>query len=224
MYYVTKSIYLGPRKVLGSNFLQGQDAHGGGYTAGSYTLATANTNTIWTVAKNASGSYSAMTASVTATVFTAAPKLTFTALPAIGDGWIFGPYNGVFPRNTMSFQLDYVSTTVSAQAGLITYRLWRASNVAGSVASLITPTYQKTNIIAGTAGGNRVSGSWAMTSSLSMQNEYLVLEVAWGITTASGANNSNYVFRAGSGSFFKTGPFEDNSFIMLSDDNIGNNG
>ena len=63
-----------------------------------------------------------------------------------------------------------------------------------------------------------------MTSSLSMKDEYLVLEVAWGITTAGTANGSNYIFRQGSGSFFRTGPYEDNTFVMLSDDNIGNNG
>lgn len=224
MYYVTKSIYLGPRKALGSNFLQGQDAHGGGYTAGAYSLATANTNTIWTVAKNASGSYSYMTASVTATVFNTIVKPFGTTLAATGSGWVFGPYTGVFAQNTMSFQIDYVATTANAQQGLISYRLWRANTIAGGGASLITPTYRKTNIIAGSTGGNRVSGSWLMTSSLSMKNEYLVLEVAWGITTAGGANGCNYVFRQGSGSFFRTGPYEDNTFVPLSDDNIGDNG
>lgn len=223
MYFVSRSIWLTGRKFLTGNYLLGNDTVGG--TGEAYTLATSNTNTIWTVAKNASGSYSYMTASATATVFNTIVKPFGTTLDtARGPGWVFGPYTGVFPPNTMSFQLDYVSTTVNAQQGLISYRLWRASTIVGGGASLITPTYRKTNIIAGSTGGNRVSGSWLMTSSLSMKDEYLVLEVAWGITTAGGANGCNYVFRQGSGSFFRTGPYEDNTFVMLSDDNIGNNG
>lgn len=219
MYYVSKSIWLGGSKPAGSNFLFSPDPHGGGYT--SYSMPPTNTTTIWTVAKNASGSYSYMTASATSTVFTTLVKPFGTALAtAIGPGFVFGPYTGVFAQATMSFQVDIVATTVSSQRGLMTYRLWR-SNLAGSAASLITPTYQKTSIgILKTAGngGERINASFAPTSSLSMRDEYLILEIAWGITTASGNNSSNVIVRTGSGSFFRTGPFEDNTVILTGGD------
>jgi hypothetical protein len=223
MYYVSKSIWLGGSKPEGSNFLFSPDPHGGGYD--SYSMTPTSTTTIWTVAKNASGSYSYMTASATSTVFTTLVKPFGTALTTTtaGPGFVFGPYTGVFAQATMSFQVDVVATTVSSQQGLITYRLWRA-NRNGSGASLITPTYRKTTIgVPRTAanGGDRISASFAPTSSLSMRNEYLVLEIAWGITTASGANNSNVIIRTGSGSFFKTGPYEDNSFTITGGEEVG---
>lgn len=218
MYYVTKSIYLSSSLYPGSTYLRGVDPHG---SFEPYYLIPVNSNTSWTVAKNVSGSYSYMSASTAATVFTTTAKPNTTALNTTrGPGWVFGPYTGVFARNTMSFQLNYAATTVNAQAGLVTYRLWRGPDPTGTNASLITPTYQKTNIITVNTTGNRVSASFIMTSSLSMTNEYLFLETAWGITTAGGSNGCNVILRAGSGSYFRTGPFEDNTWVMLSDDNI----
>ncbi len=217
MYYVSKSIYLSSSAYPGSTYLRGIDAHG---SFVPYDLRPANSNTSWTVAKNASGSYSWMSASSAATVFTTTVKPNGPLATTRGPGWVFGPYTGVFSRNTMSFQINYAATTTNAQQGLVSYRLWRGSNPSGTGASLITPTYQKSSIIIVNATGNRVTASYLMTSSLSMQNEYIFLETAWGITTAGGANGCNVIFRPGSGSFFRTGPYEDNTFVMLSDDNI----
>ena len=217
MYYVSKSIYLSSSAYPGSTYLQGVDAHG---SFVPYNLNPANSNTSWTVARNASGSYSWMSASSAATVFKTVVKPNGPLATTRGPGWVFGPYSGVFQQAMMSFQLNYAATTVNAQRGLVTYRLWRGPNQNGTGASLITPTYQKSSIIIVNATGNTTTASYLMTSSLSMQNEYIFLETAWGITTAGRSNGCNVIFRPGSGSFFRTGPYEDNTFIPLSDDDI----
>jgi len=223
MYYTTASIYLTGSAYPQSLYQLGADSHGGF----SYTIApSVGAPTRWTVAKNASASISWMTGSGVATVFTTTQKPSTAFLPATnGPGWVFGPYAGVFPLTsaaTMSLQIDYWASTVSSQAGRLQYLIWKANDAAGTGASLITPTVQTTNIITVNATGNRVTSNFPLTSSLIMRNEYIIIVAAWAITTASGANNSNVIFRAGSGSFFKTGPFEDNTVILTGGEGLQN--
>lgn len=221
MYYETKSIYLSSSVQPGSTYLTAVDAHG---SLRPYSLRPTTFNLPrWTVAKNASGSRSSMTASVVATVFTTRQKPEGTTfLTTNGPGWVFGPYTGVFPYTTnatMSVQFDYWASVVSAQQGRVQFRFWRANDLAGTGASILSPVIQ-TNIIVVNATGNRTTGVFPLTSSLVLKDEYIFLEAAWAITTAAGSNTANVIFRAGSGSFIRTGPFEDNTFIPLSDDDI----
>jgi P2-related tail formation protein len=216
MLYATKSIWLTSSNAPASNYLLGLDAH--------FSLPTSqnpiNSSTSWTVAKNASASYASITASSAATNWSTVVKPDGTLSSTIGEGWVFGPYSGVFSQNTFSLQINVIATTVSSQAGKIQYRLWKASDVSGSNSSLITPTIQSTQTAAVIAGGALIfSSSFIMTSSVTFNNEYFFIEAAWAVTTAGGSNSSNVIFRAGSASFFTTGQFEDNTFIMLSDDN-----
>lgn len=201
----------GSKAYPGSVYLMGIDAHNA-YVP--YNTRTAASTTTWTVAKNVSGSYSYMTASTAATVFTTLVKPFGTTLTANPVGWVFGPYTGVFQQFPLSFTMSVNASTVNAQVGLLTYRIWRANSPGGSGASLITPTYRKTSGVTLATTPRLISASFSLTSSLSMQNEYLVLECAWGITTAGGANGCNVIFNAGSSSFFRTGPYEDNTFIL----------
>lgn len=211
MYYESKSLYLSSSRFPASNFLRAADAH----QFPTATINPVNTSTSWTVAKTASGSYSSMTASTAATVFSTTIKPNETLNNTAGEGWISGPYLGVFAKNTMSVQWNVIATTVNSQQGHINYRIWKSTTPTCQTASLITPTVRKTNIgVLVSTGGLRVSGSFNMTGSVIMNNEYLVLETAWAITTAGGSNNSDVIVRAGSGSFLKTGPFEDNTFIL----------
>ena|SRR6185503_4405647 len=217
MYFVSKSIWLDGTASAVSVYLRGIDMH---YS--SPTSATpAPTTTAWTVGKTASASYCPMTASTTvgASTFTTVFKPDGGLSSTIGEGWCFGPYTGVFAKNTMSIVLNYVATTVNAQAGRVFFRIWKASDVSGSNSSLVTPTARSTQAqIIVDGGTTRLSASFIMTSSLFMNNEYLFLETAFGVTTAGGANGCDVVFRQGSGSVFTTGPFENNTFVILSDD------
>lgn len=220
MYYTTKSIWLWNDKRPGSNFLKGIDQH-----QEAVALAPANMTTGWTVAKTASGSYCSVTASVTV----AAANFTTTFKPddglttAVGEGWVFGPYTGVFAQSTMTFQANMIGTNISSQQGRIFWRLWRANDVVGTSPTLVTPVVQQTPIGVVLANGSlRLSSSYTMTQPLSLANEYLFLEAAWGITTAAGANAANALFQRGSGSFFKfNGVYEDNTIFIVGDDMPG---
>lgn len=218
MYYISKSIYLTSSAYTNPNswYLKGIDTHQSQPT--SYN--TVPTTTIWTVAKTASGSYSSMTASTIATVFGTANKPDGGLNPLVGEGWVFGPYTGVFAKDTMSLSMSFTTTQANNQAGRFTYRLWKASDVSGSNASLITPSKQYSSI--GIITALRViTGSFILTNPVVMNNEYMFLETAWAITTQGGNPSCNIIFNAGSSSKLITGPFEDNTVFITGDDNPG---
>lgn len=178
--------------------------------------------TIITVAKNSSASYCSFSASATSTAIAAATKPDGVLSTVVGEGWVFGPYTGVFTQNTMSISMSIDATTVSSQQGQFRFRIWKASDVSASNPILITPGARSTQIAAITAATNLIlSASFAMTTSVTMNNEYLFVEAAWGITTAGGSNSADVRIRHGSASVFRTGPFEDNTVFIVGDDNPG---
>lgn len=218
MYYTSKSVYLSSSVYPGSLYLAGRDPHCNPPTAYKPVPTTA----IWTVAKNVSGSYSSMSGSATAIVFTSSFKPDGVLSTVVGEGWVFGPYTGVFAVATMSISLSYDATVVSAQQGRFFCRFWKASSLTTTDSSLITPSVLFSNVGTVTAGqGLVLSASYLLTSSLVMNNEYIFVENAWGITTAAGSSTANVRFLAGSASVFKTGPFEDNTIFIVGDDMPG---
>jgi hypothetical protein len=216
VYYVTKNIFLSSSNFPGSLYLLGADNDIESPTSQNPVPGT----TTWTVAKLVSGSYMSMTASTAATVGVEDPRPHADLSTVVGEGWCSGPYTGIFARSTMSISMSLDSTQVSAQAGKFTFRLWKASDVLASNASLITPNiiYSTTGTIT-TATNVILTGLYEMTSSVVMRNEYLFVEMAWGITVASGHPNANVRVRHGSASVLRTGPFEDNS-VFITGDNI----
>ena len=218
MYYTTKSFWMTGSISAGEAFLDTVDRY---YFPISRSIASSTTR--WTVAKNASGSYSPMTGSVTATVFTTKPQPT--AIPDApggstpSDGWLLGPFTGTFTASAFTFQIEATGTTISAQKGFFQYKLWKSPDVSGSTGTTaITPTFQQTNNRSISASFCYFTGSFKPTSSITFNNQYLILETAWAITVAGGSNSANVVVRVGSSSWFSTPAFEDNSLIILSDD------
>lgn len=216
MYYVSKSIWLSSSRAPGSLYLDGVDPH----QMTPLDLTPRPTNTIWTVAKRASGSYSSITSSTTSTAFGTVIEPDETLSTVVGEGWVMGPYTGVFPlgsKSTMSLFINVDATTANVQQGLFQWKLWKASDVIASNPVLITSNITKTQIGVVTTGtGLVLSGSFPLTQSIIMNNEYLYVVGAWAITTAGSSNFTNIRLRAGSGSYLKTGPFEDNTVFIIS--------
>ena len=220
MYYTTKSFWLTGSVSANGSFLDTVDRY---YFPTSRSIASSGTG--WTVAKTASGSYAPMTASVTvaATTFTttiqprAIPDAVGTAVPA--DGWIFGPFAGTFAASPFKWQIEANGTTINSQAGYFQWKLWKSADVSGSSTTALTTGFQTSSLRAIAANGTYFSGSFTPLTSIRCDNEYLILEMAWAITTAGGANGCNVIVQVGSSSWFNTPAFEDNSLIILSDDN-----
>jgi len=132
----------------------------------------------------------------------------------IGNCWAFGPLTGEFLSASWQITMSVCAITrADAQVGQMIYRFWKADNVSGSGASLISPTYfSSSRAVPGTtAGGNGIITP--LTSSIplpniNLKNEYFFIQTYWSIVTA-GTNNGddeNYVFGI-TASLVKSAPF-----------------
>jgi len=219
MFYSSKKFWLTGSKYVGQNYLFGQDSL---YV--SINPPVADSTTGWTQAKVASGSYGEMTSSTipASSVFTTAVKPDTTGLSSTnGDAWSLGPFTGVFlsSSGTWSFQMSIKGNNTS-MAGQLKYRIWKGPNANGSSATLLTNGLQSTTLVTLNSVTTRfvTTGSFAPTSSIVFSNEYMFIQCAWAITTAGGANAASTSLGQGSASFLQTGPYEDNTFILFSND------
>lgn len=153
------------------------------------------------VARNAAG------------LWQAAPTASFPNT-VTGNCWAFGPLTGEFL--SASWQITMSVRAISradAQVGQMIYRFWKANNVSGSNASLISPTYfSSSRAIPGTtSAGNGIITP--LTSSISLPNinlkdEYFFIQTYWRVITAGGnnADDEDYVFGI-TASLVKSAPF-----------------
>lgn len=185
----------------------------------------------WTVGKTASGSYATASVGIITTTFgplNQAPTFSPVDTLVTGSGWVIGPFTGHFiGPQTMSFNLSLIAASLHGQQGKLTYFFYKASDAMGTTPGFgfsgvapnpLAPQANAGSVITMSAGPTVVSGTLLLTSSLVMNNEWLYLSVSWGIVTAGSNNASDITIQVGSGSFWKTGPFEDNSFILSMDD------
>jgi len=132
----------------------------------------------------------------------------------IGNCWAIGPLNGEFLSGNWQITMSVIAVLrADGQVGMLNYRFWRANNVSGSNATLISPTYFSSSraVPGNTSGGNGVVLALTSSTALSniiLRNEYFFIQTYWGIITAGGNNgdDENYVFGPNS-SLVKPTPF-----------------
>jgi hypothetical protein len=160
------------------------------------------------------------------------PRPSGSGVPnnTIGNCWAFGPLNGEFLSASWQITMSVKAITRSdGQVGNFIYRFWQGSNVSGSNATLITPTfYTSSRNTSESAGATPLIVS-RLTSSISLpnirlKNEYLFIQTYWSIVTAGGNNgdDENLVFGI-SASVIKPTSFVADypQFMACSDDGMG---
>lgn len=186
-----KTFYVKNATASGSNFGSLQD---GG------TLTTATTGTGWTVGTTAATAYSPI---VYATK-QAAGTFGAVALPsgapssAAADAWrTETPLTGTFSTGTWTFAASVIAVAAAASgAGKLRVRLWKDTSATGATASEITTstvtTGQWTNLL--TSASQNLSGTQSI-SSFTLSNEYLFVQMACQIDTASASASGDVVVR-----------------------------
>jgi len=168
------------------------------------TAATRSTGK-WTVAKVAAGNssnYSApgIQASTSFDLDSTNPK-PVTGLANSGTFIIPAVLTGTFAATAWTSTFAVRATTVSAQAGRVRMRVWK--NTAATVSSATELTGA---ILVGTTSA-ALSTTVDVTSvvtwspgAFALAAEYLIVSLAWEITTAGGSNNADVIFRTGQAS------------------------
>lgn len=185
------------------------------------TAATSATG--WTVGKTALGNYSILnqgleqgTGTFATTIIPAATAPTVdnnypstaiytppTLLNSTDSISTLYEYNGVFPAGTWTFNFPVIAVTAGGvQDGNIGIRVWRglrsgtawasvteltAARLEGTLVSNLTTTVAQTSTV-----------TWSAPA-FTLQNEFLIVSVAWEITGAGNANGQDVLLRWGSG-------------------------
>lgn len=166
----------------------------------------ATTGVGWTVGKTAvTAPYASLDAGSKqpATAFTATvrPGTLITTGAGIGNGFISdAPLSGVFDAAAWAFTFAVIATTASTQRGRVRFRVYRCTGASGTGATEITPgADQLSTTLAASLGAAEatVTANWTPGAAVTFTNEYLLITVAWEITTAGGANAADVVFRTG---------------------------
>ena len=137
----------------------------------------------------------------TSTMWTVAPTGSLPN-PNLGDGWIIGPFNGIF--NSGNWQVTMSLRSVSnagAQLGRLVYKVYSAVNpsIQSTYSSLttnwasssITPSLATTNI------QQRITASVTLPQ-IRLQNEYVVIREIFHLTTVGGNTNADADWSYGS--------------------------
>lgn len=157
----------------------------------------------WTVGTVASGNFSSADAGSnqgTGTFSgTAQPDGSIVTTSNAGDCWrTTNPYSGTFATGNWTFQMAVIATSGTAQRGQGRFRLFRSANADGSSATEITSGV----LVGGTIGspGSQTTSvhNGTSISSFSVTNEYLFVQIGWGITTAGSMVANNILHRVGS--------------------------
>ncbi len=163
------------------------------------STTTATTATGWTVGTTAGTVYANQnyTTKVTAATFGGTPKPS--AAPAnAGECWrSSNPLTGHFEAGTWTIALSVIAVTSAATGtGRLRVRIWKSVNADGSSATELTTstisTTQYNNLTTGAA--QNLTGSQAITGT-TFAAEYLFIEVACEIDTASGNVGSDVLIR-----------------------------
>lgn len=189
-----KTFYIKNAAAAGSNFGSLQD--GGAVT-------TATTGTGWTVGTTAATAYSLMAYGTKQ----AAATFGAGALPAVApsnvaaDAWrTESPLTGTFLAGTWTFSASVIAVAAAASgAGKLRVRLWRDTSATGATAVELTTstvtTGQWTNLL--TSAAQNLSGTQSIAQ-FDLVNEYLFMQMACQIDTASASASGDVVFRVDS--------------------------
>jgi len=174
-------------------------AHGSLQDAGAITTAT--TATGWVVGTTSATAYSLQTYATVKLAATFGGSAMPATSPITTDCWRSdGKYYLTFATGTWTVATSVISVTQGASgAGRITARIWRSANADGSSAVEITSgaisTGQWSNLTTATA--QNLTGTQSIAS-FSLTGEYLFLQLAAEIDTASANAAANVTLRVDS--------------------------
>lgn len=117
------------------------------------------------------------------------------------DCWrISAATTGVFSAGTWYSSTSVISVTAALSgAGRVNYRLWRSSSESGAAPTELTKGRMVgTTITALSTTVAQSSSASTQIASFSLTNEYLFMNMAWEIVTASGNNGADADIRFGS--------------------------
>lgn len=125
------------------------------------------------------------------------------------------PYTGVIPAGTWTFNFSVIANGATnsggAQDGNVGIRVFKGLRSGTAWASVTELTAARlegtiiTNLSATVAQTSTVT--WTTAPAITLQNEFLIVKVAWEITGAGGNNNRNVYLRYGTGSNITTPSF-----------------
>lgn len=112
------------------------------------------------------------------------------------------PYNGYFPAGTWTFNFPVIAVTAGGvQDGRMGIRVFKARRSGNTFASTTELTAARlvgttvTNLTTTTAQTSTVS--WTTAPIIQLNNEFLIIKVAWEIVGAGNANNQDVLMRYG---------------------------
>lgn len=167
------------------------------------STAVSSPNTGWTVAKIAAARYDMFQAgaedSSAAFGTTALPGTNQASSNALRSSL---PITGIFDAGNWVFTASLLAVSAaSTQRGRIRGRFYR--NTAGDNTGTDMSGSDQIGTTQGAAPTTTVPQTsvitWAPGTTITLNNEYLYLVLAWEITTAGGSNSADQIFRLGSG-------------------------
>src|SRR6478736_682274 len=193
-----KTLYLKDAVASGSNFGSLQD---GGTAPTAASMVTG-----WIVAKTANTvPYSRLKYATKqiASTFNATDQLGTAAMPTNTLADAFRSENaltGDFASGSWSFAIKVRATTASAQNGAVVIRVWASTSATGASGNRELTTAIQTGTTAITPSVTTDSSTTVTWSapSITLNNEYLFVQMEWKVVVASGNNAADWVLRAGS--------------------------
>jgi hypothetical protein len=141
------------------------------------------------------------------------PSITASLpIPILGDGWIMGPFNGIFDASVWPLTMSLRSvTSAGAQRGRLVYKVYSTPNpeLPTTYTSQID-TWESSSICAALTPANaqqRVTASISLPK-IRLDNEYLIFQEVFSLTVIGGNNNSDADWSVGATTASLTsGPF-----------------
>lgn len=122
-------------------------------------------------------------------------KGTGSGATTAGDSFIAGPFSGKFAATAWTFNFNLRASTAGA-VGHVNLRVWRSRNADGSAATQLLANTVGATVTLSTTVDTNSSVSWS-PGAVSLDNEYLFLQVEWQETIAGTSNSDNVLFRIG---------------------------
>lgn len=165
--------------------------------------AAANCGTSWKVAKTTSDNSGIMVWGTTGTAnFTTEstnPKPTALGTSDTKALRSQNPYSGTFAATAWTLTFAVRAGTASSQRGRMRVRVYTSPNADGSGATEHTGSTQvgTTSLALSTTADVTTIVTWTPSAAFDVNNEYVFIECAWEITTASGSNSGDVILRTG---------------------------
>jgi len=141
------------------------------------------------------------------------PAITSSApIPIMGDGWIMGPFEGIFDASVWPLTMSLRGvTSAGAQQGRLVYKVYSTNNPEDPTTYVSqTATWASSSICAALTPTNaqrRVTASISLPQ-IRLNNEYLIFQEVFSLTVLGGNNNSDADWSVGATTASLTaGPF-----------------